>query len=109
MAKFSGEIGYGVAIESPPGSGVWVDEITEVSAFGDVIRNTRQLEPGGNLHSNITLNNSISIIADQYAIQNFAYIKYIRWNDVLWAVTTVEVQSPRLILSLGGVYNGPTV
>ena len=108
MARFYGEVGYGNAVETPPGSGVWVDQIVEFSYRGDVVRKSRTLISGENLNSDITIGNSISVLADQYAYEHFAMIKYVRWSGVLWTVTTVEVQSPRLLLSLGGVYNGPT-
>ena len=108
MARFHGEVGYGISEENPPGSGVWVDQITEFPYFGDVIRNTRKLENGESLNNDISVGNSISIVADQYAIDHFFRIKYVRWMGVLWTVTNVEVRSPRLILSLGSVYNGPT-
>lgn len=108
MAKFYGEIGYGEALETPQNSGVWVDHITERSYFGDVVRNSRTLSNGESLNDNISVGNSISIIADQYANEHFFDIKYVRWAGTLWTVSTVEVKSPRLILSLGSVYNGPT-
>ena len=108
MARFHGEVGYGDSVETPTDSGVWVDAITEIPYFGDLVRDTRKLESGENLNDNIKVNNSISIVADEYAIKHFFKIKYIRWAGVLWTVTNVEVKSPRLILSLGSVYNGPT-
>jgi len=108
MARFYGEIGYGETVESPVGSGVYVDRITEVAYYGDVIRNTRKLEEGEGLNNDISVGNSISIVANEYAVMNFHLIKYIRWMGALWTVTNVEVRSPRLILSLGSVYNGPT-
>lgn len=109
MAKYCGEIGYaGDTVEDPPGSGIWVDQITEVTYFGDVVRNTRKLEPGENLNDNIVVSNSISIIADQYANEHFFAIRYLKWAGTLWTVTNVEVRSPRLLLTLGDVYNGPT-
>jgi len=108
MARFYGEVGYGDSVETPPGSGVWVNQITEFPYTGDVVRNTRKLEPGESLNDDITVGNSISIVADQKAIEHFFKIKYVRWMGVLWTVTSVEVRSPRLILSLGSVYNGPT-
>lgn len=108
MARFYGQVGYGVTVESPPDSGVWVDQITEMTYYGDVVRNTRKLTEGEQLNSDISVVNSISIVADEYAIEHFFLIKYIRWAGVLWTVTNVEVRSPRLILSLGSVYNGPT-
>lgn len=108
MARFHGQVGYGEAVEDPPNSGVWVNNIHEISYFGDVIRNARVLNSGEFLNDNISANNSISILADEYAIKHFFNIKYVNWSGVLWTVTSVEVQSPRLILSIGGVYNGPT-
>jgi len=107
MAKFFGEVGYGDSIETPPDSGVWEDLIEEFTYSGDVIRNARNLETGESYLDDIVVGNSISIVADQYAIEHFFKIKYVRWEGVLWTVKTVEVQRPRLILRLGSVYNGP--
>ena len=108
MARFHGLVGYGESVEIPTDSGVWVDQMTEFPYSGDVVRNTRKLEEGEGLNNDITVGNSISIVADQYAIDHFFQIKYVRWAGTPWTVTSVEVRSPRLILSLGSVYNGPT-
>lgn len=107
MAKFYGKIGYGETVETPSDSGVWVDQIVEYSYYGDVVRNTRRLAEGEYLNNDLTVNNSISIVADAYAREHFFAIRYVEWAGTLWTVSDVEVQSPRLILRLGGVYNGP--
>jgi hypothetical protein len=106
MVRFHGEVGYGETLETAPG--VWSDRITEVTYFGDVTRNTRNFDAADKLNSDISVDNSLSILADEYAIEHFFLIKYVRWAGVLWTVTNVEVKRPRLILSLGSVYNGPT-
>lgn len=106
MARFFGRIGYGENVETTPG--VWVDEIVERSYFGDVIRNARNLREGENLNPDLNVQNSISILADAYANEHFFAIRYIEWAGTLWTVKSVEVQSPRLLLRLGEVYNGPT-
>ena len=106
MARFHGNVGYGVHTETSPG--VWMDVIEEFPYTGDVVRNSRKLEDGEGLNSNITVGNSISIVADQYAIDHFFNIKYVEWMGERWTVPTVTFQRPRLLLSLGGVYNGPT-
>jgi hypothetical protein len=106
MARFFGRVGYGSSVESAPG--VWVDVIVEKSYYGDVVRNSRQLREGENLNFDLNVQNSISIVADAYAQEHFFEIRYVEWAGVLWTVTSVEVQSPRLILRLGEVYNGPT-
>lgn len=105
MARFYGKIGYGEPVESSPG--VWVNSIVEHSYYGDVIRNTRQLTDGEYLNKNLTVGNSISIVADAYANEHFFAIRYVEWAGVLWTVSDVEVQTPRLLLRLGEVYNGP--
>jgi hypothetical protein len=106
MAKFSGRVGYGETVETAPG--VWVDEIVEHSYFGDIIRNARNLREGENLNPDLSVQNSISIVADAYANDHFFAIRYVEWAGALWTVSSVEVQSPRLLLRLGEVYNGPT-
>lgn len=106
MTKFYGEIGYGESVEQSPG--VWDDVIIEHKYYGDVIRNTRKLQNGESVNDDITVNNSISIVADAYANEHFFAIRYIKWAGTRWKVSEVEVQSPRLLLRLGGVYNGPT-
>jgi hypothetical protein len=106
MAKFHGVIGYGENVETVPG--VWEDTIVEYSYFGDVIRNTRQMQDGTKVNDDLSVNNSISIVADAYANDHFFAIRYIQWSGSLWTVSDVEVQRPRLLLRLGGVYDGPT-
>lgn len=105
MAKFYGPVGYGESVETAPG--VYKDTITEKTYFGDVIRNSRQLREGEGLNNDLSVGNSISIVADAYANEHFFAIRYVEWAGALWTVSNVEVQSPRLILRLGGVYNGP--
>lgn len=105
MAKFYGEIGYGETIEVKPG--VWDDQITEYTYYGDVIRNSRTLREGEKVNDDLTVDHSISIVADAYAREHFFAMRYVRWAGALWKISNVEVQSPRLILRLGGVYNGP--
>ena len=105
--KFYGPVGYGESVETAPG--VWVDSIVEYNYYGDVIRNSRKLDSGDKVNDDISVGNSISIIADAYANEHFFAMKYVKWAGVLWKVSDVTVESPRLILRLGGVYDGPTV
>ena len=104
MAKYFGKIGYAEQVETAPG--VWEEKITERQYYGDVVRNIRRLESSGNLNDNINASMEISIIADPYAIQNFHAMRYVEFIGSLWKITSVEVNYPRLILSIGGVYNG---
>jgi hypothetical protein len=107
MTKFYGAVGYAEAAAEAP-DGVWTETITEISYFGDVFRNTRKLEEGEKVNDDLSVGNTISIVADAYASEHFFAIRYVSWAGTLWKVSNVEVQSPRLLLRLGGVYNGDT-
>jgi hypothetical protein len=106
MARFHGKVGYGDSTETAPG--VWDDTISEREYYGDVVRNTRTLSEGENVSKDLSVQNSISIVADAYANEHFFAIRYVEWAGERWTVTDVEVQRPRLILRLGEVYHGPT-
>ena len=104
MNKFYGKIGYAMTKETTPG--VWVEEIVERSYYGDVIRNIRRLQSSENLNDDINVSNEISIVADAFANQNFHSMRYVEYMGTKWKVSSIEVKYPRLILSIGGVYNG---
>lgn len=104
MAKFYGNIGFAETVETEPG--VWVEEMTVRPYYGDLVRNTRRLENSGGVNDNVNISNDISIIADPYANHNFHSIRYIEFMGAKWKVSNIDVQYPRLILTIGGVYNG---
>ena len=103
MAKFCGVIGYAVTKETEPG--IWGEQIVEVEYFGDVIRNTRRINAPGKVNDDISISNQISIIADPFANNNFHAMKYVVFMGAKWKVSEVTVEYPRLILSIGGLYN----
>lgn len=104
MTKWFGVIGYAETVETTPG--VWEEKIVEREYFGDVTRNTRRLQTTDQVNDNIDISNSISVLADPYAYQNFHAIRYAEFMGAKWKVSSIDVQHPRLNLSLGGVYNG---
>lgn len=104
MAKFYGAIGYAVTEETAPG--VWEERITERMYYGELVRNTRKLQSADQLNDNINVANEISILADPFAYENFHSMKYVGFSGAKWKVTSIEVQYPRLILTVGGVHNG---
>ena len=104
MAKFYGPVGYAKMVEVRPG--VFKEQITEVNYFGDVLRNSRSLQSSENLNDNINIANKISIIADPFANENFHAMRYVVYMGTKWKIKDVEVEFPRLILTIGGVYNG---
>lgn len=104
MAKYYGKIGYAETVETAPG--VWEEQITEHNYFGDLTRITRRLQSSDKVNDDINISNELSIVADPYAMNNFHSMRYAEFMGTRWKVLTVEVQYPRLILSLGGLYNG---
>jgi len=105
MAKFYGPIGYGLNTEIKPG--VWKDVITEHFYYGDLIRNTRMTQSSPTqLNDNLNIANSISILSDPFANENFHAMRYVEFMGARWKVSNVDVQYPRLILTVGDLYNG---
>ena len=103
MAKFYGKIGFAKTVETVPG--VWKEEIIEREYYGDVVRNARRLQSTDKVNDDINVSNEVSIVADPFATENFHTMRYVIFMGVKWKVSNVEVQYPRLLLTLGGVYN----
>jgi len=104
MAKFCGNIGFLVCKETAPG--VWTNDVTPKLYTGDVLKISRRWQTGEGVNDNLTVNNQISIVADPFAFENFSNIRYVEWMGAKWKVTTIDVARPRLVLSIGGLYNG---
>jgi hypothetical protein len=102
--KFYGPIGYITQHEVSPG--IHEDVVVERAYRGDILQNVRSWKEGEEKNDNLVISNRISVIADPYAYQNFSTMRYIYWQGVRWKITKLEIQRPRLILTLGEVYNG---
>ena len=111
MAKFFGKIGFATGTREGFGEDEGIVRelpVVERAYYGDVLQNNRRLEQGSDINDDIILSNRISIVADAYAQEHFFAMNYVDWLGARWKVTNVDVQRPRLILTLGGVWNGPT-
>ena len=104
--KFYGKIGYIQDVEVTPGRHE-EQVIAERDAYGDVITYRRRLENTDQQNKNLQLSNDISILMDPFASEHFHEIRYVLWQNVRWETTSVQLEWPRLKISLGGVYNGP--
>lgn len=105
MAKFCGVIGYEITDESAQRVGIWSPMVIERTYYGDILRNTRRLQFGDKANGDVIISNEVSIIADPFAYENFHHIRYVEFMGAKRTVESVEVQYPRLILTLGDVYN----
>lgn len=102
--KFSGPIGFAETVEIRPG--VMQPKIAEKHYKGDVLRKISRWQQGEQANDDLNVNNQISIVANEYAFTHFSSIKYVVWMGTAWKVNTVTVEPPRLVLEIGGVYNG---
>ena len=104
MAKFSGKIGYAIQVESKPG--VWTNQIVEKSYRGDYVLKQQRWETTEAVNNNLTLDNSVSIIADPYAYTNLGFMKYIIIGGKKWKISSLAINRPRIVIQIGGIYNG---
>lgn len=107
MAKFRGNIGYVKTEETLPG--VWTDVTSTRLYSGDVLRNSRKWQQGERINEDLNISNQISIVSDQFILDNLAFIKFVEFMGVRWCITDISIERPRLILTLGGIYNGNEV
>lgn len=104
MAKFYGLLGFVQQQETSPG--VWTDVITEKHYYGEINRDTRRLQQGEQLNDNVVVNNIVSVVSDPFADGAIMAIRYVVWLGIKWKVNSIDVQSPRIILSIREPYNG---
>lgn len=104
MARYSGLVGYGVQVETTPGIWKTIDEARMMK--GDIIRQNANIQDSGKVNDDITLNHRVSLVGDPYAFENYFNMKWVQIDGRKWKVTSIEVQRPRLIVTLGGVWNG---
>lgn len=110
MALFYGPIGFVDTVEDPIGSGIWVEIPIERNYRGEVSKYGKRWENGSQqVNPNLTISNTISIVADPFLSNHIYAIRYIKWLGGYWEISSVDVESPKLILNIGGVYNGPKV
>ncbi len=102
MAKYFGKIGYAITKETAPS--VYEEEVTEREYYGDVLLYTKRYQSSENVNDNIEINHRISILGDPFVYENFLCIRYVTWMGQKWKVSSVDVEYPRLTLTIGGVY-----
>ena len=101
--KFHGNVGFFVSVDI--GHHVYKQQFVEKPYYGDVLRDTKRYEPGQKINDDLTINNQISIVADQFAYDNFGCMRYVIWRGQKWKITEAGIDYPRIILSIGGLYN----
>lgn len=107
MNRWYGKIGFGVTVEVR--KGVWRQEIVERKYYGDIVDYRKRLQHQSNsTNNNLEIDAQISVMADSYITSNCSTISYVEFMGALWRVSSITPASPRLLLTLGGVYNADT-
>lgn len=105
MMRWYGKVGYSETVETKPG--VYENQDTVCEYYGDIKRNsTRWVNSSDSTNDDLTVSTQISIVADSFAFEKFYSIKWIEYMGVKWKVTNADPQPPRILLTLGGVWNG---
>lgn len=103
MAKWYGNIGFSETVEVEPG--IHDQRYTDRKYYGELVRNTSKFQTSGGVNDNVNVSTELSIVSDPYANANFLRMRYVEMYGAKWKINNVEVKYPRLILSIGGVYN----
>lgn len=107
MGKYYGKIGFTTTSETD--TSVWISEISEERYYrGDIIKNYSKTESDASINDSVTINNRISIISDDFAYKNMSRMAYAEWRGIYWKIKSIEFNHPRLILTLGGLYDKET-
>lgn len=104
MAKFVGKIGYVINNETEPG--VWTDVVTEKDAYGDLLKDRARWQSTGQVNDTLNIISKVSIVADDFSLENVGNMRYVIMNNTKWSISNIENIRPRLVMTLGGVYNG---
>lgn len=102
--KFYGNIGFAVTVDD--GDGVWKETITDKKYTGDVMRLSRNRESGEHINDGLRINTQISLLLDPWFQEHLSQIRYVEYMNTKWIAESVEVQYPRVNITLGGIYHG---
>ena len=103
MARYCGVIGFAITDETV--QDVWTESYITRKYYGDLLAAKKRTANGEGLNDNYSLSNRVSIVADPFAEEHLAEMRYAELHGVKWKITEREIAYPRIILSLGGVFN----
>lgn len=105
MTKYKGLIGFVSNEEIEPG--IWEDVVTEKKYRGEILKNNQHFAVANTTSGELKITNQFSIVGNSYAFDHVSDIRYLEWRGNRWVVDTVDIEYPRLVITIGGLYNGP--
>lgn len=105
MGKYYGLVGFAYQVDDEV-PGVVSEKLVERPYYGEVIRNARRAQSGDKMNDDLTVSNQISLLLDPYLIDNYYRIRCLTFMGARWKVTNIEMRYPRIIVDIGGLYNG---
>ena len=108
MAKFHEKVGFLIPTDNQE-TGIASFTPVEKRFYGKVNEHTRRWDSTEHLGDDLNISNQIAIIANDYAFKHASSIAYVRFMNGWWKVSSIRIKVPEIILTLGGVWNGPTV
>ncbi len=104
--RWHGRIGFVITVQDEIKPSKWVEKAIEKQYYGDILKNNFRWESGSSVNDDINISNRISVIADNYMTSNLQCMKYIEISGAFWKINSIDIQAPRLILEIGGIWNG---
>ena len=104
MAKSCIKIGFAKTVETSPG--IWDEQIQEKVYYADVTRRYVKQNYNNTINANVDISNTLSVVANPEILTNLQSIRYVNWMGQRWSIGSIEVNYPRLILGIGGIWNG---
>lgn len=103
MARYYGNVGYVITEENEVGD--WVERVILKPYYGDILRNSRRIITSSRINGDFKVTKQISIVADKFAMDNYSYVRFVEDMGNRWAVESVDIDYPRLILTIGDIYH----
>lgn len=104
--RWHGRIGFVITVQDEIKPSKWVGKAIEKQYYGEILKNNFRWESGSSVNDDINISNRISVIADNYITSNLQCMKYIEISGAFWKINSIDIQAPRLILEIGGIWNG---
>lgn len=104
MGRFAGYLGFVIDEEIKPG--VFQPKAVEKFYKGTTKNIYRRWDQPQEVDDQLTLSEEITVVTNSYLLENIGALRYVVQYGTKWAVKSIHHDRPRLVITLGGEYNG---